>query len=73
MSGMSGLFSLRPLEAHRGIEASAESDLRTPLRAEFEQTSKAFQAALRPWIRRGILDGRALGWETWEEGAVKLE
>uniref|UniRef100_A0A0K3CS71 BY PROTMAP: gi/472587500/gb/EMS24996.1/ ELMO domain containing protein [Rhodosporidium toruloides NP11] gi/647398549/emb/CDR42566.1/ RHTO0S07e01310g1_1 [Rhodosporidium toruloides] n=1 Tax=Rhodotorula toruloides TaxID=5286 RepID=A0A0K3CS71_RHOTO len=40
---------------------------------QFEQTSKAFQAALRPWIRRGILDGRALGWETWEEGAVKLE
>ncbi|BGO99933.1 hypothetical protein JCM10021v2_003611 [Rhodotorula toruloides] len=34
---------------------------------QFEQTSKAFQAALRPWIRRGILDGRALGWETWEE------
>ncbi|BGP29817.1 hypothetical protein JCM10296v2_001563 [Rhodotorula toruloides] len=40
---------------------------------QFEQTSKAFQAALRPWIRRGILDGRALGWETWDEGAVKLE
>ncbi|KAL7342054.1 ELMO/CED-12 family-domain-containing protein [Rhodotorula toruloides] len=40
---------------------------------QFEQTSKSFQAALRPWIRRGILDGRALGWETWDEGAVKLE
>ncbi|GAA5880682.1 hypothetical protein JCM1840_005171 [Sporobolomyces johnsonii] len=40
---------------------------------QFEQTSKDFQAALRPWIRRGVLDGRALGWEKWDEGAIKLE
>ncbi|GAA5840390.1 hypothetical protein JCM11251_006547 [Rhodosporidiobolus azoricus] len=40
---------------------------------DFEQTSKAFQAALRPWIRRGVLDGRALGWEKWDEGGVKLD
>ncbi|GAA5989678.1 hypothetical protein JCM11641_007277 [Rhodosporidiobolus odoratus] len=40
---------------------------------EFEQASRSFQSALRPWIRRGVLDGRALGWETWEEGAVKLD
>lgn len=40
---------------------------------EFEQVEKAFRAALRPWIRRGILDGRALGWEKWDEGQVKLD
>ncbi|GAA5966123.1 hypothetical protein JCM21900_004947 [Sporobolomyces salmonicolor] len=40
---------------------------------QFEQISKDFQAALRPWIRRGVLDGRALGWEKWDEGAIKLE
>ncbi|GAA6016970.1 hypothetical protein JCM10207_007866 [Rhodosporidiobolus poonsookiae] len=40
---------------------------------QFEQTSRAFQAALRPWIRRGVLDGRALGWESWDEGGVKLD
>ncbi|GAA5867532.1 hypothetical protein JCM8547_001210 [Rhodosporidiobolus lusitaniae] len=39
----------------------------------FEQVSKSFQAALRPWIRRGVLDGRHLGWEKWDEGTVKLE
>lgn len=43
------------------------------LNAEFEQVEKAFRAALRPWIRRGILDGRALGWEKWDEGQVKLD
>ncbi|GAA5879896.1 hypothetical protein JCM3774_002273 [Rhodotorula dairenensis] len=40
---------------------------------QFEQVEKAFRAALRPWIRRGILDGRALGWEKWDEGQVKLD
>ncbi|GAA5917676.1 hypothetical protein JCM6882_008320 [Rhodosporidiobolus microsporus] len=40
---------------------------------DFETTSRAFQAALRPWIRRGVLDGRALGWEKWDEGGVKLD
>ncbi|GAA5837685.1 hypothetical protein JCM5353_003815 [Sporobolomyces roseus] len=40
---------------------------------QFEQVSKDFQAALRPWIRRGVLDGRALGWERWDEGGIKLD
>ncbi|GAA6060145.1 hypothetical protein JCM10212_001442 [Sporobolomyces blumeae] len=40
---------------------------------QFEQTSKDFQSALRPWIRRGVLDGRALGWEKWDEGGIKLD
>ncbi|KAM0792162.1 hypothetical protein ACM66B_004859 [Microbotryomycetes sp. NB124-2] len=31
---------------------------------QFEQVSKEFQSALRPWIRRGIMDGRPLGWDT---------
>lgn len=29
---------------------------------EFEAVSKEFQESLKPWIRRGIIDGRALGW-----------
>ncbi|GAA5945543.1 hypothetical protein JCM10213_004201 [Rhodosporidiobolus nylandii] len=40
---------------------------------QFEQVSRAFQNALRPWMSRGVLDGRALGWEKWDEGGVKLE
>lgn len=40
---------------------------------QFEQVSGEFQRALRPWIRRGVLDGRALGWERWDEGGVKLD
>jgi hypothetical protein len=40
---------------------------------EFEQVEKDFQASLRPWIRRGVLDGRALGWEKWDEGGIKLD
>ncbi|GAA6043413.1 hypothetical protein JCM8097_008579 [Rhodosporidiobolus ruineniae] len=40
---------------------------------DFETVSKSFQSSLRPWIRRGVLDGRALGWERWDEGGVKLE
>ncbi|KAK4053679.1 hypothetical protein OIV83_001335 [Microbotryomycetes sp. JL201] len=30
---------------------------------QFEQVSKEYQAALRPWIRRGVMDGRPLGWD----------
>ncbi|GAA5997237.1 hypothetical protein JCM5350_007108 [Sporobolomyces pararoseus] len=40
---------------------------------QFEQVEKDFQTALRPWIRRGVLDGRALGWERWDEGGIKLD
>ncbi|GAA5884279.1 hypothetical protein JCM16303_002438 [Sporobolomyces ruberrimus] len=40
---------------------------------QFEQVERDFQASLRPWIRRGILDGRALGWEKWDEGGIKLD
>lgn len=29
---------------------------------EFEAVSKEFQESLKPWIRRGIIDRRALGW-----------
>ncbi|KAL8292893.1 hypothetical protein RQP46_000587 [Phenoliferia psychrophenolica] len=29
---------------------------------QFEAVSKDFQNAVRPWARRGVLDGRALGW-----------
>ncbi|KAI5480981.1 ELMO domain containing protein [Pseudohyphozyma bogoriensis] len=30
---------------------------------QFEQVAKEFKTAVRPWVRRGVLDGRALGWE----------
>ncbi|GAA5900439.1 ELMO domain-containing protein [Sporobolomyces salmoneus] len=39
---------------------------------QFEQVEREFQAALRPWIRRGVLDGRALG-ERSDEGGIKLD
>ncbi|GAA5839796.1 hypothetical protein JCM3766R1_004616 [Sporobolomyces carnicolor] len=39
---------------------------------QFEQVEKDFRSALRPWIRRGVLDGRALG-ESWDEGGIKLD
>ncbi|KDE08061.1 hypothetical protein MVLG_01761 [Microbotryum lychnidis-dioicae p1A1 Lamole] len=38
---------------------------------QFEQVSKEFQYALRPWIRRGVIDSRALGWETGSAGKVE--
>ncbi|SCV69080.1 BQ2448_2100 [Microbotryum intermedium] len=38
---------------------------------QFEQVSKEFQNALRPWIRRGVIDSRALGWETGNGGKVE--
>ncbi|ORY78454.1 ELMO/CED-12 family-domain-containing protein [Leucosporidium creatinivorum] len=38
---------------------------------QFEQVSKEFQEALRPWVRRGVLDGRALGWDTGDH--LKIE
>ncbi|BGP45807.1 hypothetical protein JCM10450v2_001637 [Rhodotorula kratochvilovae] len=40
---------------------------------QFESVSKDFQARVRPWARRGVVDGRALGWAGEGEGAVKLE
>ncbi|GAA5932582.1 ELMO domain-containing protein [Sporobolomyces koalae] len=40
---------------------------------QFEQVERDFRNALRPWIRRGVLDGRALGWEKWDEGGIKLD
>ncbi|KAK4048721.1 hypothetical protein OIO90_005714 [Microbotryomycetes sp. JL221] len=33
---------------------------------QFEQVSKQFQEVLTPYIRRGVLDGRALGWYNQE-------
>lgn len=44
-----------------------------PFGAEFEQVEKNFRAALRPWIRRGVLGGRALGWERGDQGQIKLD
>ncbi|SGY72667.1 BQ5605_C005g03195 [Microbotryum silenes-dioicae] len=38
---------------------------------QFEEVSKEFQYALRPWIRRGVIDSRALGWETGSAGKVE--
>ncbi|GAA6056477.1 hypothetical protein JCM3770_007021 [Rhodotorula araucariae] len=40
---------------------------------QFEAVAKDFQARVRPWARRGVIDGRALGWAVQGEGAVKLE
>ncbi|BGP53720.1 hypothetical protein JCM8202v2_001290 [Rhodotorula sphaerocarpa] len=40
---------------------------------QFEQVEKNFRAALRPWIRRGVLGGRALGWERGDQGQIKLD
>ncbi|TNY19922.1 hypothetical protein DMC30DRAFT_417474 [Rhodotorula diobovata] len=40
---------------------------------QFESIFRDFEARMRPWVRRGVVDGRALGWSDQNEGALKLE
>jgi len=44
-----------------------------PTVMQFESVFRDFEARMRPWIRRGVADGRALGWRDDDEGTLKLE
>ncbi|GAA5922473.1 hypothetical protein JCM3775_005741 [Rhodotorula graminis] len=44
-----------------------------PTVMQFESVFRDFESRMRPWIRRGVVDGRALGWRDDDEGALKLE
>ncbi|GAA5890958.1 hypothetical protein JCM8208_003107 [Rhodotorula glutinis] len=44
-----------------------------PTVMQFESVFRDFESRMRPWIRRGVVDGRALGWRDDDEGALKLD
>ncbi|GAA5843845.1 hypothetical protein JCM9279_000165 [Rhodotorula babjevae] len=44
-----------------------------PTVMQFESVFRDFEQRMRPWIRRGVVDGRALGWRDDDEGSLKLE